>query len=187
MRKITIPLITSFLLLLIFLWIQPIIADCKELKSINVELESCRVIFSGKDNICLLQVYKIFNPNDRLVSATLNYTIRLEEEILGSAQLPLIYIPSKKTIEQRDSVVVEYKAWFAKLYFQGKSPGEALKIVLPLWKGFGGEEPSRLPEGMWSKVTATKPEIQTDGSITLTTEDGKEGIFFFKTSAKVSE
>ena len=187
MKIIKIILRISFLLLLICLWMQPIKAYCKELKSINVELESCRVIFSSKDNICLLQIFKIFNPNDRLVSATIDYTMRLEGEILGSAQLPLIYIPSMKTIEQRDSVVMEYKAWFAKLYFQGKSPGEALKIILPLWKGLGGEEPSKLPEGMWSKITATKPEIQTDGSITLAAEDGKESIFFFKVSVKVSE
>jgi len=155
-----------------------------ELKSVDAELESTKVIISTKDNICLLSVFKMFNPNDRPISATLDYTLRIENEILGRGQLPTVYVPSGKTVEQREAVVTEYKSWFAKLYFQGSNPGEALKILLPLWKGLGGEEPGGLPGGMWSNISVNKPELQVDGSITVVDEDGTEKIFFFRSSLK---
>jgi len=172
------------LFLLIGFWMQPIEAYCKGLKSINVELESCNVVFSSKDNICLLPIFKIFNPNNKIGLVAIDYTMRIEGEILGSGQLPTVYLPSEKTIQQRECMMIEYKSWFAKLYFQGKSPGEALQVLLPLWKSLGGQEPAGLPEGMWSKFSATEPEIWIDGSITLVVEGEKERLFFFKSSVK---
>lgn len=181
MKAIKVVLRISFLLLVIGLWMQPIVgAHSTELKAINVELESCMPVFSGKDNICLVPIFKLSNPNDQSVSATMDYTLSLAGQILGSAQMPTIYIPSGGTGDQKDIVVMVYRSWFARLYFQGNSPGEALKIILPLWKGMGGKEPAKVPKGMWSNISATTSQIIAEGSITLVAADGTERVFFFK-------
>lgn len=171
---------TSFLLLVICSWMQPVAAHCMELKTIGVELDSCKPVFAGKDNICLVPIFRLSNPNDQLVTATIDYSLRFGGQILGSAQMPTIYIPSGKTVDQKDIVVMVYRSWFARLYFEGKSPGAALKVMLPLWKGMGGKEPAKVPKGMWPKIPATDLKILAEGSITLETEDGAEKIFFFK-------
>lgn len=177
----------SFLVLAIVLCMQAVGAECKELKPISVELESCNAIYSSKDNVCLVPTFKLSNPNDQLILATIDYSLRFGGQILGSAQMPTIYLPSGGAMDQRDAIVLVYKSWFARLYFEGKSPGEAMKILLPLWKGLDGKEPAKVPEGMWSKIVATTSKIEADGSITLADEDGTERIFFFKTSVKGSK
>ena len=177
----------SFLFLATGLCMQAVGAECRELKPISVELESCNAIFSGKDNVCLVPIFKLSNPNDQLILATIDYSLRFGGQILGSAQMPTTYLPTEGIMDQRDAIVLIYKSWFVRLYFEGKSPGEAMKILLPLWKGLGGKEPAKVPEGMWSKIAATKSKIEAEGSITLADEDGRERIFFFKTSVKGSK
>lgn len=184
MKAIKVVLRINFLLLVIGLCMQPIGAYCTELKTINVTLGSCMPIFSGKDNICLVPIFKLSNPNDQLVSATIGYKLNLAGQILGSAQMPTIYIPSGSTVDQKDIVVIAYRSWFARLYFQGKSPGEALKVILPIWKGMGGKEPAKVPKGMWSKIKANTSQIIVEGSMTLGAKDGTERIFFYQDVVK---
>ena len=171
---------TGFLLLVICSWMLPVAAHSVELKAIGVELDSCKPVFAGSDNICLAPIFKLSNPNDQLITATIDYSLRFGGQILGSAQMPTIYLPAGKSLFQKDIVVMVYRSWFARLYFEGNSPGAAMKVMLPLWKGMGGKEPAKVPKGMWSKIPATDLKIQAEGSITLETEDGDEKIFFFK-------
>ena len=174
----------SLLLIATCLFLQPVPVQSAEIKSINAELVSWAPAFSGKDNICIVPIFKFSNPNDKMISASIDYTLSLAGQLIGSAQLPTIYIPAGEIVNQRDSVVIVYRSWFARLYFEGKSPGAALKAILPLWKGMGGKEPAKVPQGMWSKISATKFQIIAEGSITVGTPDGTEKIFFFKTPSQ---
>ena len=171
-------------LLMISLWIYLGVAHCEGLKSIDVQLNYITPAIVGKDNICLVPMFRLSNPNDQLLSATLGYALTLDGQILGSAQMPTIYIPPGKGTFQKDVVVIEYGSWFANLYFAGKGPGEALKVILPLWKAMGGEEPAKLPEGLWAKTEATISQIAAEGTISVKTQDGDESIFVFKTELR---
>jgi hypothetical protein len=178
----------AFKVIFIFLGIFVLInlgkAKATEPKDVIVDLVSCNVAYSGPDNICLIPVFKLSNVSNQLISATFDYNLKIDDQLMGSAQMPTIYIPSKAEIIQRDSVVVVYRSWFASFYFVGNSPGQAIKAVLPLWKALGGKEPAKIPEGLWDKIEPTKSKIAADGSVTLKLSDGEEKISFFRVSTE---
>ena len=160
---------------------------CAELQPVQVELMSSLPSFTGAESICLIPVFKLKNPNSQMVSVTLDYTLMRGEQELGSSQMPLVYIPGGETVYQRDSLVVGYALWVAKESARlMSSASEVVKVILPLWKGMNGQEPAKLPEGLWSKVQAIKAPMTADVSETVQSVDGTERIVFFK-GLKVEE
>jgi hypothetical protein len=153
---------------------------CADLKPVTVEMLSSSSSFSGSETINLVPLFKLSNPNNRMVSVTLDYTLKQAGQLLGGSQLFPVFIPAGKAILTKDSIVVEYMSWFLRELLLGNSPAEAFNVILPLWKGMNGKEPAKLPEGLWSKIAASTFPITADGSVTVQTPDGSEKIFFFQ-------
>jgi len=188
MKAIRVIYVTGLLFLAIVFCFSSVEAPCAELQPIQVELVSSLPSFTGAETICLVPVFKLSNPNRQMISATIDYTLIRGGQELGSAQMQPVYIPGGKSIHQRDSMVVEYLAWFAKENSRPMSKAaEVLKIILPLWKGMDGKEPAKLPEGLWTQVQAKALPMVADGSVTVSAEDGTEQIFFFKGIKELEE
>ncbi len=154
-----------------------------ELEPIQVELVSSQPSFTGAESISLMPIYRLRNPNQQLVSVTIDYTLMRGGLVLGSSQMDLVYIPAGGTISQRDSMQVEYMALVASEAAASKGTKtmpEILQVVLPLWKGMNGKEPAKLPEGLWAKTEGMVSPIVADGSVNLQAEDGTGKIYFFK-------
>jgi hypothetical protein len=162
-------------------------ALCAELQPIKVELESCAPSFSGMESVSLTSTFRLSNPNNQMVSVTMDYILSRNGKSLGGGQMPSIYIPARESVQQRDSVVVVYNLWLIRELFSGNSPKDTMDALLPLWKGMGGQEPPRLPEGLWSKIPGITSPTMADGSMILHPKEGKEKIFFFKAMKEESE
>ena len=169
------------------LWWQPVGAPCAELQPIKVELESCAPSFSGMESVCLTSTFRLSNPNNQMVTVTMDYILSRKGKSLGGGQMPSVYIPARESVQQRDSVVVVYNLWFIREIFSGNNPKDTMEAILPLWKGMGGQEIPRLPEGLWSKIPAITSPTMADGSMTLHSKEGKEKIFFFNLVKEESE
>jgi hypothetical protein len=176
-----------FLFLTMLFCFLPVETHCGELKSITVEMLSSSPSFSGSETICLVPIFKLSNPNDQMISVTVDYTLMQAGQLLGGSQMPPAFIPAGETIQQKDSIVVEYMSWFFRELLRGNSPEGAFKVVLPLWKGMNGKEPAKLPEGLWATIPASAFPITADGSVTVQTPDGSEKIFFFQGLRERSE
>jgi hypothetical protein len=170
----------SLLFVVMGLCWQPVDAPCVELQPIKVELESCTPSFSGMESVCLTSTFRLSNPNKQMVSVTMDYILSRKGKSLGGGQMPSVYVPAGESVQQRDHIVVVYNLWFIREIFSGNNPKDTMEAILPLWKGMGGQEIPRLPEGLWSKIPAITSPTMADGSMTLHSKDGKEKIFFFK-------
>ncbi len=158
-------------------------ASGAELQPVQVELVSSQPSYTGSESISLMPIYRLRNPNQQMVSVTIDYTLTQGGQQLGSSQMELVYIPAGKTVSQRDTMLVEYMALVASEAAASKgtkSMPEILQVILPLWKGMNGKEPAKLPEGLWGKTQGIVSPVVADGSVNVQAEDGTGKIYFFK-------
>ncbi len=148
------------------------------IKAPEVKMISCLPSFAGSESISLTPIFTISNPNHFFLEVMMDYDLETGDKFLGKSGFSSLYIPSNKTIEVKDSIVIPFKKWMGSEIFAGKNPKEAMMTIAPLWKGLGGGQPSSLPEEVWKKIPEIKPVMRAKGSIVGATEKSREMFKF---------
>jgi len=134
----------------------------------QVTMITCLPAFVGAESIVLKPTFQITNPNDSLISVSLDYQLTAENQLLGKSQLPEVYIPAGGSIEINDAMVIPFTTWFASEALGGKNKKEAVMAITPLWKGLGGQQPPVIEKAVWEKIpTKTAPLVATGSVIVL--------------------
>jgi len=149
------------------------------LQQVQAEFVSCYTSFLGAESISLVPMIRLTNPNPYLVSIKLSYLLKADEENFAGSQLPELYIPANASVTVRDNITISYFSLFAAKALGGKTPGETVAVLLPIWKGLGGKTPAKVKKESWEKIKPKSPVFLMDLEITAS-NGGQEANFFTK-------
>lgn len=156
---------------LLFILIPYLLCSCsgtqirpEAIKAPEVTMITCLPAFVGAESITLAPTFIIVNPNDSLISVTLNYQVEVDNLLIGKSMTPKVYIPPNETVEVKEALVISFQSWFASEALSGKGKKGAVMAVAPLWKGLGGKRSPLLPEDLWEKIPAKKTVISAKGA-----------------------
>lgn len=153
----------------------------------SLNMITCLPSYVGTESVCLLPIFALQNPNDFEVELELNYGLKVNGELVGQSQVPKIYIPAGKTVQLRDTIVIPFMTWFLGTAIGGeKGKVGGLQLVIPLWKGLGGQHPAVVPDMLWKMPAANELTIVAEGSISVSSALGQK-VFPIKTEWQESK
>lgn len=146
----------------------------KEIAPCEVNIKYIETIYTGKEGIFFSPIFEIYNSSTRSLQLSyFSYELKVNDFFFAGQQVPAsIYLPPKGTGTICGALAANWldmSLWT--MQEKGVGMGEAIKVVIPFWKSWGGKLFNPKLKEFWQKTETFTTEFLFNGHIELSAKE----------------